>query len=103
MLRRHLFAPIVLCALLGAAPPGVVPPDLPLPAAPPNGAEWLRHANVIQPDNLSQYIALVNPGDRRPGSSASSASTRSSRCRRTPTTSGTRTRRFTSPTSSFAP
>ncbi len=47
-----------------AAPPQAVPPDLPLPAAAPSDAAWLRHANVLQPDGPSQYLALVNPGAR---------------------------------------
>jgi hypothetical protein len=47
-----------------AAPPRAVPPDLPLPAAPPNDAAWLRSANVLQPDGPSQFLALVNPGAR---------------------------------------
>ena len=41
-----------------------IPPDLPLPAAPPCQALWLRGANILQPAGHSQVIDLVNAGDR---------------------------------------
>jgi hypothetical protein len=42
----------------------VIPPDLPLLASPPNSAQWLREATILQPYGHSAYVALANPGDR---------------------------------------
>src|SRR4051794_12521230 len=41
-----------------------LPPDLPLPAAAPNGAKWLREATILQPYGHSAFVALANPGER---------------------------------------
>lgn len=41
-----------------------LPPDLPLPAAAPSRDDWLRGANLLQPYAHSQYLELVNSGDR---------------------------------------
>lgn len=38
--------------------------DLPLPASPPSTEAWLRTATVLQPYAHSQYVALLNAGDR---------------------------------------
>ena len=47
-----------------AAPLDEIPPDLPLPAAAPSQAAWLRGANILQPYGHSQFTALVNSGNR---------------------------------------
>lgn len=46
------------------AQPETLPPDLPLPASPPNEAKWLREANILQPYGISEFAALANPGLR---------------------------------------
>lgn len=48
----------------GPAPLEPLPPDLPLPAAPPSREPWLRWANVLQPYGRSQFTALTQVGDR---------------------------------------
>lgn len=51
-------------AAFGAASGMDLPPDLPLPAAPPSRASWLRAAAILQPYGHSQFTALNHPGDR---------------------------------------
>src|SRR5690348_2561955 len=41
-----------------------LPPDLPLAAAVPNPASWLRDAIILQPYGHSAFVALASPGDR---------------------------------------
>jgi hypothetical protein len=41
-----------------------LPPDMPMPAAAPSNSKWLREAIVLQPYGPSEYLALVDPGDR---------------------------------------
>jgi hypothetical protein len=63
-LNLFYFVLVVWYSTGGAAPLESIPPDLPLPAAPPCQAPWLRGANILQPYAHSQFTALVNIGDR---------------------------------------
>jgi hypothetical protein len=62
----RLLLPCVLAGSVRAATNQLpaLPPDLPLPAAPPMRDSWLWGANILQPYGHSEYVALVNVGDR---------------------------------------
>jgi hypothetical protein len=63
--RLKFFQIVLFCGLAGALHGGTanlesIPPDLPLPAAPPSRATWLWGANILQPWARSQFTALMN-------------------------------------------
>ena len=68
---RSIIIVTILLALSGASlgqSAGItvepLPPDLPLPLAPPLAAKWLEEAIILQPWRATQHTALTDVGDR---------------------------------------
>jgi hypothetical protein len=71
-LRKRIFAGLLLAlaptlaAAAEAARLSPLPPDIPMPALPPNGLSWTPGAVIVQPWGRTQWDAIVHAAERAP-------------------------------------